>query len=217
MNKRTKTRLEKIYQKLYDAFGPQHWWPGETPFEVIVGAILTQNTNWRNVEKALDNLKKARLLTPLGIKKTPLSKLSVLIKPSGFFNIKAKRLKNFINFIFDEYDGDLNKMAKDPIVPLREKILAVSGIGPETADSILLYAFGMPIFVVDAYTKRIFVRHGILDPDMDYHQIQEIFMNHLKQSRNLFNEYHALIVRVGKDYCRPRPLCEQCPLLVFFK
>ena len=207
-----KKHLGTIYQKLLAEFGPQHWWPAETKFEVIIGAILTQNTNWGNVEKALANLKKAGVLNPPGLKNIPTPKLARLIKPSGYFNVKAKRLKNFIEFFFEEYDGDLKKMAGESLEILRHKVLGVHGIGPETADSILLYACGQPTFVVDAYTKRIFSRHNLVANGADYQQIQTLFMGHLPLDVELFNEYHALIVRLGKDFCRARPLCEKCPL-----
>ena len=212
MSQTARKHFETIYQKLLATFGPQKWWPAETKFEVIVGAILTQNTNWGNVEKALANLKHAEVLTPSGLHKIPASKLARLIKSSGYFNIKAKRLKNFINFFFKEYDGDLATMANEPLDILRKKILAVNGIGPETADSILLYACDYPIFVVDAYTKRIFSRHKFVTSDADYYQIQKLFMKHLPLDVKLFNEHHALIVRLGKDYCKTKPRCEICPL-----
>ncbi len=204
--------LEKIYHRLFTRFGPQDWWPGDTPFEIIVGAILTQNTNWGNVERAIAHLKKARVLTPPALRDIPIKKLAALIKPSGYFNIKAKRLKNFIIFLFEEYDGRLAKMAKEPLPSLRKKILSVNGIGPETADSILLYAFGKPVFVIDAYTQRVFFRHYVLEQEADYHVAQRIFMDHLKTDIPVFNEYHALIVRVGKDFCKPKPVCAPCPL-----
>lgn len=212
MSKTTKFFLETTYQKLFKEFGPQKWWPAETKFEVIVGAILTQNTNWGNVEKALANLKKAGVLNPAALQQIPAKKLARLIKPSGFFNIKTKRLKSFIHFFFKEYDGDLAKMNKEPLAILRQKILAVHGIGPETADSILLYACDQPIFVVDAYTKRIFSRHNLVNKNADYHQVQNLFMNHLSPDVQLFNEHHALIVRLAKDFCRTKPRCDVCPL-----
>lgn len=212
MNQTTQKCLETIYKKLFERFGPQSWWPAETKFEVIIGAILTQNTNWGNVEKALVNLKQARVLNPFALRQISISKLARLIKPSGTFNIKAKRLKNFIRFFYKEYGGDLGMMAREPLDFLRKKILAVDGIGPETADSILLYACDHPVFVVDAYTKRIFFRHHLVREEADYYQIQKIFMSHLPADAQLFNEHHALIVRLGKDFCRTKPLCELCPL-----
>ncbi len=193
-------------------FGPQFWWPAKTKFEVVVGAILTQNTNWKNVEKALVNLERSGVLTPLAIRDISPKHLAALIKPAGFFNVKTKRLKSFIDFLWQKYDGSLQRMEKVPLEQLRPQLLAVNGIGPETADSILLYALEKPIFVVDAYTKRILVRHSLVSPTEDYHGIQKEFMRHLKTDPPLFNEYHALIVRVGKEFCRSNPLCEQCPL-----
>ena len=179
---------------------------------MIIGAILTQNTNWGNVERAIAQLKKNRVLTPLGMKAVSQRRLATLIKPSGYFNVKAKRLKNFIQFLFKDYDGDLNKMAKQPWTVLRQELLNVNGIGPETADSILLYAFDKPVFVVDAYTKRIFSRLGLTKKDVEYSVLQELFARNLKADVSMFNEYHALLVRLGKEHCRPRPRCLGCPL-----
>ncbi|MEK6567532.1 MAG: endonuclease III domain-containing protein [Candidatus Omnitrophota bacterium] len=205
--------LEAIYDKLYRHFGPQSWWPGETPFEVIVGAILTQNTNWQNVSRAIDNLKKAKVLTPQKLHSLPIVKLAQLIRPSGYFNIKAKRLKEFLNFLFNNYGGSLKKMFGRPLEDLRKEILSVKGIGPETADSILLYAGGLPVFVVDAYTKRIFSRQKLLSEEADYHTVQQIFVENLKKDVRLYNEYHALIVRLGKDFCKKtNPKCQICPI-----
>lgn len=204
--------LTRIYRKLYKHFGPQHWWPAETLFEVMVGAILTQNTNWGNVGKAIRNLKNSHCLSPQALQNIPIKKLAQFIKPSGYFNIKAQRLKNFIQFLFAEYQGDLKKMTKDPLRTLRKKVLSVNGIGPETADSILLYALGKPVFVVDAYTRRIFYRHSLIPRDSEYHLIQDLFMTTLPRDLQLFNEYHALIVKLGKDFCKKKPLCEICPL-----
>ncbi|MBI5875870.1 MAG: endonuclease III domain-containing protein, partial [Deltaproteobacteria bacterium] len=202
------------YKKLFSAFGSQHWWPGDTPFEVIVGAILTQNTAWTNVEKAIRNLKKAKLLNPKRLHDLSQAELAQYIRPAGYFNIKAKRLKHFLNYLFDNYGGSLNRMFKKRTDALRRELLEVNGIGPETADSILLYAGNHPVFVVDAYTKRIFSRHGIILADVEYHDVQEIFIKNLPHDVKMFNEYHALIVRVGKDFCRTKkPLCGRCPLM----
>jgi len=209
----THHELNLIYKKLFAFFGPQGWWPGRTRLEIILGAILTQNTNWVNVERALMNLKKAGFMNLSKLNKISPSQLAVLIKPSGYYNIKAQRLKNFIDFIFSEYGGRLDRMAKQPLEVLRHKILAVNGIGLETADSILLYAFDKPVFVVDAYTKRILSRHHMIPKDADYHSVQEIFMNNLNADVQFFNEYHALLVRCAKEYCRVKPLCQQCPLM----
>lgn len=204
--------LLKIYQRLHEAFGPQYWWPAKTRFEVIVGAILTQNTNWGNVEKALDNLKAKKLLSCCALHHLPHEQLVALIRPAGYFNVKAKRLKNFTHFLFKEYNGDLKKMGRQPLEVLRHQLLGVNGIGPETADSILLYAFEKPIFVVDAYTKRMLYRHNLVAKDADYHQIQDLFTHCFDSDTAFFNEYHALIVRLGKEFCRPKPLCEACVL-----
>jgi len=204
--------LKKIYKTLFKYYGPQSWWPAETRFEVIVGAILTQNTNWGNVEKALNNLKDNNYLAPGTLYSISSSHLASLIRPAGYFNIKAKRLKNFMTFLFKEYQGNFRKMVREDLSVLRRKLLGINGIGPETADSILLYAFDKPVFVVDAYTKRILSRHNIVDHKVDYHEVQDIFMQNLKQDVKLFNEYHALIVQVGKDFCKPKPRCEECPL-----
>lgn len=212
-NNHLRKSLEDIYEKLYRCFGPQDWWPGDSPFEVIVGAILTQNTNWQNVARAIDNLKKAKVLTPAKLHSLPLNKLAQLIRPSGYFNIKAKRLKSFLGFLFKNYQGKLDKMFSLTSDELRQKILAVKGIGPETADSIMLYAGGFPVFVVDAYTKRIFSRKKLFSEDADYHRVQEIFMDNLKKDVQLYNEYHALIVRLGKDFCKKtKPKCAICPI-----
>lgn len=209
---RHQENLQEAYRRLYKHFGPQHWWPGDTTFEVIVGAILTQNTNWGNVERAIANLKEQNLLSPKAMRDIAHAELSRAIRPAGYFNVKAKRLKNFIQFLFSEYDGKLERMAKENTVVLREKLLSVNGVGPETADSILLYAFQKPVFVVDAYTKRFLFRHRVVDATHGYHEVQEKFLSALKPNRALFNEYHALIVKLGKEYCRPKPLCAACPL-----
>src|SRR3972149_10395859 len=201
-----------IYNSLFKHFGPQRWWPGETPFEVIIGAILTQNTSWDNVEKAIVSLKASGKFTPEGLFKLQTDKLALLIKSSGYFNIKAKRLKNFLSFLFNDYEGNIDRLLKEDGHLLRHKLLNVNGIGPETADSILLYAAEYPIFVVDAYTNRIFSRHGYIPADATYHQIQELFMGNLPKDTQLYNEYHALIVMVGKELCRETPRCNSCPI-----
>ncbi len=209
---RVNSFLQSAYQKLFKHFGPQHWWPGETPFEIIVGAILTQNTNWGNVEKAIRNLKHEKVLTPQALHQISQSKLAALIKPAGYFNVKAKRLKNFIDYLFAEYDGSLAKMKREKLSTLRLKLLTINGIGPETADSILLYAFAKPTFVVDAYTKRLLYRHNIIEHDATYHDVKDLFETFFKHDSKFFNEYHALIVRLGKDYCKTKALCQLCPL-----
>jgi endonuclease-3 related protein len=205
-------QLTEIYQLLLGRFGPQNWWPGETQFEIITGAILTQNTNWANVEKAITNLKSAHLLIPEKLHLLNVSKLAELIRPAGYYNIKAKRLKNFIKWLFRNYDGQLVNLKKTNTDQLRAELLAIKGIGPETADSILLYALDRPIFVVDAYTARVAVRHGLIEAEADYEQLQELFQSNLPRDSRLFNEYHALLVRLGKEFCRPKAQCRRCPL-----
>jgi len=205
-------QLTEIYKLLFESFGPQHWWPGETQFEIITGAILTQNTSWANVEKAIANLKSADRLMPEKLHSLDHSQLAELIRPAGYFNIKAKRLKSFLNWLFDNYQGQLTTLEAMHTYHLRTELLAVKGIGPETADSILLYAFDRPVFVVDAYTARIAVRHRLIEPDASYEQLQDLFQSNLQQDTRLFNEYHALLVRLGKGFCKPKPKCPACPL-----
>jgi endonuclease III related protein len=208
-----KRKLNAIFLRLYSVFGPQHWWPADSDFEVMVGAILTQNTNWSNVEKALLALKEKKLLTARRLDQLTLKKLAGLIKSAGYYNLKAARLKSFLKFFLNKYAGKINIMGAQELMVLRKQLLEVSGIGPETADSMLLYALNKPIFVVDAYTKRIFSRHGLVKEEAPYSEVQGIFMRNLKPDVKLFNEYHALIVKLGKDYCRKQnPKCEVCPL-----
>jgi len=205
--------LLKIYNSLYNYFGPLNWWPGATPFEIMVGAILTQNTSWSNVEKAINNLKKENLLKPLKLYNINQEELAQLIKPSGYYNIKAKRLKNFVTFFKEEFGGSTEKMFSGDGRELRKKLLNVNGIGLETADSILLYAGKKPFFVVDAYTKRIFSRHKLISEDASYQQIQEFFSQNLDRDVKLFNEFHAQIVMLGKTICTSRnPDCTKCPI-----
>jgi len=207
--------LDEYYNSLFTAFGPQRWWPGRTPFEIIVGAILTQNTSWKNVEIAIANLRQARLLSPKAIHNAPLSQLQRLIRPSGYFRQKARKLKAFGDFLHAEFGGSLKRMFAIPTIALRPKLLSIWGIGPETADSILLYAGGHEVFVVDAYTRRVLARHGwIADAaKAKYDDIRWIFERQFSGNTQVFNEFHALIVRVGKQYCRARePLCDACPL-----
>lgn len=204
--------LLKIFKKLFSFYGPQYWWPGDSPFEIAVGAILTQNTNWGNVEKAIKNLKDAKVLSAKALYELPVQKLASLIRPAGYFNIKAKRLKSFIEFLVNDYSGSMKMMGKEDTESLRRKLLSINGIGPETADSILLYALDKPVFVVDAYTRRVLSRHGILDYNAPYDEYQRLFHQELDEDVPLFNEFHALFVRVGKDFCRPKPECDGCPL-----
>jgi endonuclease-3 related protein len=209
--------LVKIYTSLFDHFGPQQWWPGETPLEVLVGTVLTQNTNWSNVSRAIGNLKKENLLSFATLDSLSEAELAENIRPSGYFNLKARRLKNLLALIRQEEPaGDLDLFFSRETSTLREKLLSVKGIGPETADSILLYAAQKPVFVVDAYTYRMLTRHGLIGQETDYAEMQELFMDTLPADVNLFNEYHALIVRLGKEYCKKsRPRCQQCPLRQF--
>ncbi len=205
-------KLLEIYEVLYGTFGPRHWWPGDSPFEVIVGAILTQNTAWVNVSRAISQLKGKNLMTPQAIYKLDEHLLTDLIRPAGYYNLKASRLRNFMGFLFKQYSGDLEKMFSEKMDILREKLLAVKGIGRETADSILLYAGGFPSFVVDAYTKRILSRHLMVSEDADYEEIRSLFMDNLPNDTRLFNEYHALLVHLGKTFCKKNPRCEECPI-----
>jgi len=206
-------QLLEIYNRLYGHFGQQHWWPGETPFEVMVGAVLTQNTNWNNVEKAIDNLKRAGMLSFEKMLELPTDLLAEYIRPAGYYNIKAGRLRNLLQFIHDAYEGDLDLFFAQPRPTLREELLSVKGIGRETADSIMLYGAGLPVFVIDAYTHRILSRHNLISGEYGYDDIQELFMDHLEEDTALFNEYHALLVRAGKEYCKKsKPRCEECPL-----
>ncbi|AEE92652.1 conserved protein of unknown function [Tepidanaerobacter acetatoxydans Re1] len=208
-----KETLVKIYDKLLEAFGPQHWWPADDDFEIIVGAILTQSVSWKNVEKAIDNLKAKGLLSLDAILAVDKDKLAALIKSTMYYNQKALKLKNFCRYIKQNYGGDIYSLFEKSIPNMRAELLSIKGIGPETADSIILYAAAKPIFVVDAYTRRIFSRLGFLPDDAKYSQMQDFFMSNLPSDVNLFNEYHALIVRLGKDYCKnKKPLCNECPV-----
>ena len=204
--------LSDVYQRLFHAFGPQDWWPGDSPFEVIVGAVLVQNTAWKNVARAIENLREADLLAPEPLDEVPLEELEELIRPAGYYRLKARRLRNLLDFLRDRYDGSLEAMFAAGLSTLREQLLSINGIGPETADSILLYAAELPIFVVDAYTARVLKRHGWIEPEADYYALQEHFHQHLEEDVALYNEFHALLVRVGHLYCRKTPKCEQCPL-----
>jgi endonuclease-3 related protein len=204
--------LMEIYDRLYRAFGPQHWWPAEAAFEMMVGAILTQNTSWRNVEKAIDSLKRKGVLTPKGLRQLKKPALASMIRPSGYYRIKADRLKAFVDFLWEGYGGEIKNMGKERLSELRERLLQVKGVGPETADSILLYGLRKPVFVIDAYTKRVLSRHGIISEKASYDETQRLFMGHLPHDEKLFNEYHALIVRVGKTLCKKTPKCGICPL-----
>ena len=201
------------YRILSDALGPMHWWPAQTPFEVIIGAILTQNTAWSNVERALDNLRRVRLMTPRAIHRVSIAQLERHLRPSGYFRQKARRLKLFVRFLRSHYGGSLARMFRTPTAELRDQLLGIYGIGRETADSILLYAGNHPIFVVDAYTQRIIERHALLSNAFDYESARNFFEVGLPRQAALYNEFHALIVSVGKNWCHKRvPRCEECPL-----
>ncbi len=205
-------RLLKIYDCLLGCYGPQHWWPGEGPFEVIIGAILTQSAAWGNVEKAIANLKAAGVLSPSALRQLPLPELSRLIFPSGYYNAKAVKIKAFVERLGERYSDDLGRLFAFDIARLRSELLSIHGIGDETADSIILYAARKPIFVIDAYTRRILRRLG-LGPGRDsYAAFQAIFMENLPHDEALFNEYHALLVRHGKETCRRAPICSRCCL-----
>lgn len=207
-----KNKILRLYDALYKYYGPQYWWPAKTKFEVIVGAILTQNTSWRNVEKAVCNLRKAKLLNPAAMKDINKKNLAALIMPSGCYNIKAGRLKSFINFLFRKYGGSLKRMFSQDTAILRKELLEVKGLGFETVDSILLYAGQKPVFVVDAYTKRILANHKLISSGDKYHEVQRLFMESLPSDSALFNEYHALLVRLAKEACTTHPKCEACPV-----
>ena len=210
---KTGKQLMAMYRALFKAYGPQHWWPGDTPFEIMVGAVLTQNTAWVNVEKAIRNLKRERLLSPARLRAVAPRRLAQLIRPSGYFNIKADRLAHLMAFLAGRYGGSLARMLGDDPDELRKGLLLVKGIGPETADAIMLYAAGKPVFVVDAYTTRIFSRHRLVPDGARYDDVQQLFMGSLPCDAGLFNEYHALLVMVGKRHCKKSaPQCLGCPL-----
>jgi endonuclease III related protein len=204
--------LLKIFDILLLHYGPRHWWPAQTPFEVCVGAILTQNTNWGNVEKAIANLKREDLLTPEALRKVPVERLAELIRPAGYYNVKSVRLKEFVGWLFECHGGSLARMFTGDWRELREELLRVKGVGRETCDSILLYAGGKPSFVIDAYTQRLFSCLGMIPEKAGYEEVRALFMANLPADPALFNEYHALIVEHGKEHCRKKPRCPGCPL-----
>lgn len=215
-NEQKVSKSQEVYRLLYEHFGPQGWWPAETPFETMVGAILTQNTSWSNVAKAIIALKDAGLMTYESLSQCSVDEIAQYIRPSGYYNLKARRLGNLLDMIGNHYDGQLDRFLGDDAQAAREMLLGVKGIGPETADSILLYACGHPIFVVDMYTHRVFSRHNMVDEETDYQTMQTVFMNQLPCDAELFNEFHALVVRVAVTYCKKtNPLCDQCPLRGF--
>jgi endonuclease-3 related protein len=205
-------RLTEIYDRLFATYGPQKWWPGESPFEVLVGAVLVQNTAWKNVERAIANLREHGLMTPKKLYGLPPEELAEFIRSAGYFRLKAQRLRNLLQLIVEKYDGALEALFDQDVDLLRRELLTVKGVGPETADSIVLYAAGLPSFVVDTYTHRVLARHGWIEPEADYHQIKELFESQLPVDVPLYNEFHALLVRVGHHHCRKTPVCEGCPL-----
>jgi endonuclease III related protein len=208
----TGTDLRRIYRRLLRRYGPAGWWPGDTPLEVCLGAILTQNTSWRNVERALGELRARGVLSWKGLRAMPVARLARLLRSSGAYNVKALRVRAFLDFLGREYGGRATALSGEEAGVLRRKLLAVKGIGPETADSIVLYAAGGAVFVVDAYTRRVFSRLGLLRGDEPYEATQGFFMSRLPADAALFNDYHAQVVRLAKDVCRPRPRCDACPL-----
>ncbi|MBI5886973.1 MAG: endonuclease III domain-containing protein [Deltaproteobacteria bacterium] len=208
--------LTTYYDAMFAAFGPQGWWPARTRFEVIVGAILTQNTAWTNVEAAIKELKAAGLLRPEAMHRAGLAHIARCIRSAGYFNVKARRLKNFTDYLFERHGGSLDRLFKTDGATLRSTLLGLNGIGPETADSIILYAAGKPEFVIDAYTKRIFSRHGLISEAAGYDEVKALFTGCLPPDAALFNEYHALIVVTAKEFCKSRkPVCEACPLKAY--
>jgi len=210
---RTGEKIRAFYKAMFGACGPQGWWPADTPFEVAVGAILTQNTNWKNVERAIENLKREGLLSPAALAAVSDERLAEVIRPAGYFRIKAKRLRNFIRLLTEDFGGSLDALFALSTPSLRETVLGVSGIGPETADSIVLYAAGRPVFVIDAYTARILYRHGLIDADAGYEDLQLLMQENLAEDVQVYKEYHALLVAVGKRHCKKAaPECQGCPL-----
>ena len=209
----TKQRINHLYSSLYGYYGAQNWWPAESELECILGTILTQNTTWKNVEKAINQLKQQGLISIERLNSISTDNLAQIIKSSGYYNQKAIKIKNFISFLNEHYSGNLDEMLGEEVYTLREKLLSIKGIGPETADSIILYAAKKPAFVIDAYTYRILSRHGLVAEDSSYQEMQDLFMDSLPDDPQLFNDYHALIVKVGKEHCKKKsPVCNGCPL-----
>ncbi len=211
--KQTGTRLTGIYNDMSKHFGPRGWWPGDTAFEICVGAILTQSVSWKNVARAIDNLKEAGLLDLNSMYQSPPGEIEKCIVPTMYFRMKAKKLKAFVAHVREKYNGDLDRLFYKELAELREELLSIYGIGPETADSIILYAAEKPVFVVDAYTRRIFSRLGFFGDDISYAGMQSFFMRHLSPDVSLYNEFHALIVGVGNRFCgNSKPKCSECPV-----
>lgn len=208
-----RAQLEQMFALLYARYGPQRWWPAESPTEVVIGAILTQNTAWRNVERAIAALKSLGLIDWIRLRELPENQLAEIVRPAGTFRVKAGRLKSFVEVLFRDYNGRLESLCGGDLQVARARLLAIPGIGPETADAILLYAANRPTFVVDAYTRRVLRRHMLIDGAASYDATQEIFHQSLPRDVRMFNEYHALLVQVAKEHCRSRPACEGCPLV----
>jgi endonuclease-3 related protein len=212
--RKIKHPLRTVYQRLLNTYGLQYWWPAEGPFEVMVGAILTQSVAWKNAEKAINNLKEADVLSPMAIRSIPVSVLAKTIRPCVYFNTKALKLKALVDWLGNQYSDDINKLLIVDINTLRTQLLSIQGIGPETADSILLYAFGKPTFVIDSYTRRIIDRIGLAPQENSYEDYQRLFSDNLVVDVNLYNEYHALLVKLAKDTCLKKPLCRRCALRI---
>ena len=208
----TDVRLTLVYKKLYKSFGPQQWWPGESGLECAVGAILTQNTSWINVEKAILNLKSAMDITIKNLEAVSTEELSALIRPAGFYIQKTWCIKRLIKFIINEYGGKIDNMKSTDTYTLRQQLLSIKGIGPETADCILLYVLKKPVFVIDRYTYRMLFRHGFVDRETTYNEMQKLFMDNIENDEVMFGEFHALIVQAGKKHCKKKADCEACPL-----
>ncbi len=205
-------KVRNIYQRLVAAYGAQHWWPAREPFEVMVGAILTQSAAWLNAEKAIAGLRAAGALSPEAIRRLPLSELALIIRPCGYYNAKALKLKSLAYWLGNDYSDDIDRLVAGSTEELRRQLLAIHGIGQETADSILLYAAAKPVFVIDAYTRRIISRIGLAPDSNRYAAYQRLFMDNLPADARLFNDYHALLVRLAKDACRKKPDCRRCAL-----
>ncbi|MCB1215675.1 MAG: endonuclease III domain-containing protein [Deltaproteobacteria bacterium] len=213
MTRKAKQILEEIFERLLEYYGPQHWWPAETALEMMVGAVLTQNTAWKNVEKALANLRQEGLLAFEALQSLELEALADKIRPSGYYNLKARRLKALLDFLGQESPlGKIELFKSKETSSLRKAFLGVWGLGPETVDSILLYALDRPVFVIDQYTYRVFLRHHLIAEESSYEEMQSLAMDHLPEDLKKYQEYHALLVRVGKEYCGPKARCESCPL-----
>jgi len=205
-------RLIKIYKRLLENYGEQNWWPADSKLECAIGAILTQNTSWNNVEKAIINIKSVMDITIENLSVLSTNELSLLIRPSGFYKQKAKRIKRLIEFIKNQYEGKIENMEHENLKSLRAGLLSINGIGPETADCILLYVVNKPVFVIDKYTYRLLYRHGFIVRETSYSEMQNLFMENLENRSGLFGEFHALIIEVGKNHCKKRAICEDCPI-----